>query len=72
MITLHEHTRHKVTKLTEIHDACGVASYQEFVNFITPKLLEGDRKKEVEEQYYLNFADFCAGHGKTLDAVFSV
>jgi hypothetical protein len=48
-----------------------VASYQEFVNFITPKLLEGDRKKEVEEQY-LNFADFCAGHGKTLDAVFSV
>ena len=45
-----------------------MALYQEFVNFIRPRLLEGNHKQDIEEQYAF-FTDFCCLHCKSLDAV---
>ena len=38
------------------------------MSFIKPRLLDGNHKNDVEEQY-VNFADFCCRHNLHLDPV---
>ena len=50
-------------------DGSMTIDFHEFVQFISPRLLESEQAKQDVEDQYLAFADWCKTHNETLGEV---